>query len=131
MSVSPLPSIAHEALSPTRVAIPMRRTSMVEVRKASQDDSDACARVLAAAFQDDPGTVNFEPNADRRRVVLPRFFRTFVAAALAEQGDLVVAGDPVEGIASWFGPDQHGPSPDAMNANGFGDVLSLAGPQTA
>lgn len=104
---------------------------MVEVRKASQGDIDACARVLAAAFQDDPGTINFEPNDDRRRVVLPQFFRTFVAAALAEQGDLVAAGDPIEGIASWFGPDQHGPSPDAMNANGFGDVLSLAGPETA
>src|SRR5688500_15624897 len=101
MRVSPRPSIRHEAPSKTTVAIPVRRTSMVEVRKASQGDIDACARVLAAAFHDDPGTVNFEPIDDRRRVVLPRFFRTFVAAALAEQGDLVVAGDPIEGIASW------------------------------
>ena len=104
---------------------------MVEIRKATQDDIDACARVLALAFQDDPGTVNFEPDDDRRRVVLPHFFRTFVAASLAEDGDLVVAGDPVEGIASWFGPERHGPSPDAMGANGFGDVLAVAGPESA
>jgi ribosomal protein S18 acetylase RimI-like enzyme len=104
---------------------------MVEVRKAKHDDIEACARVLAAAFQDDPGTVNFEPDDDRRRAVLPPFFRTFVAASLAERGDLVVVGDPIEGIASWFGPERHGPSPDVMGANGFGDVLSVAGPESA
>lgn len=104
---------------------------MVEIRKATQDDIDACAGVLAAAFQDDPGTRNFEPDADRRRTVLPPFFRTFVAASLAEDGDLVVAGDPVEGIASWFGPERHGPSPEAMAAHGFGDVLAIAGPVSA
>ncbi len=104
---------------------------MVDIRPATRDDIDACARVLAEAFQDDPGTVNFEPDGDRRRAVLPPFFRTFVAASLAEDADLVVAGDPIEGIASWFGPGRHGPSPDAMGANGFGDVLGLAGPATA
>jgi ribosomal protein S18 acetylase RimI-like enzyme len=104
---------------------------MIEIRKATHDDIDACARVLAAAFQDDPGTVNFEPDDDRRRDVLPPFFRTFVAASLAEHGDLVVVGDPIEGIASWFGPERHGPSPDAMGANGFGDVLAVAGPESA
>jgi GNAT superfamily N-acetyltransferase len=104
---------------------------MAEIRKAMHDDIDACARVLSAAFQDDPGTVNFEPDDDRRRTVLPHFFRTFVAASLAEQGDLVVVGDPIEGIASWFGPERHGPSPDAMGANGFGDVLAVAGPESA
>jgi ribosomal protein S18 acetylase RimI-like enzyme len=103
----------------------------VEIRKARHEDIDACARVLAAAFQDDPGTVNFEPDDDRRRRVLPLFFRTFVAAALADRGDLIVVGDPVEGLASWFGPDQHGPSPAAMDANGFGDVLTAAGPESA
>jgi GNAT superfamily N-acetyltransferase len=75
--------------------------------------------------------VNFEPDDERRRVVLPPFFRTFVAASLAEAGDLVVAGRPIDGIASWFGPKVHGPSPDAMGANGFGDVLALAGPESA
>ncbi len=104
---------------------------MVEIRKATHDDIDACGRVLALAFQDDPGTVNFEPDDDGRRAVLPAFFRTFVAASLAEDGDLIVAGHPIDGIASWFGPERHGPSPDAMGANGFGDVLALAGPESA
>lgn len=104
---------------------------MTEIRKATHDDIDHCARVLALAFQDDPGTINFEPDDERRRRVLPAFFRTFVAAALSEDGDLVVAGDPIEGIASWFGPERHGPSPDAMGAHGFGEVLGLAGPESA
>jgi GNAT superfamily N-acetyltransferase len=104
---------------------------VVEIRSAERSDIDACAGVLARAFQDDPGTINFEPDDERRRRILPGFFRTFVAAALDEAGDLVVAGDPVQGIASWFGPERHGPSPDAMGANGFGDVLAQAGPETA
>jgi ribosomal protein S18 acetylase RimI-like enzyme len=101
------------------------------IRKATHDDIDDCARVLALAFQDDPGTINFEPDDERRRSVLPPFFRTFVAASLSEDGDLVVAGDPIEGIASWFGPERHGPSPDAMGAHGFGEVLAVAGPESA
>lgn len=104
---------------------------MTAIRKATLADIDDCARVLALAFQDDPGTINFEPDEERRRGLLPAFFRTFVAASLSEKGDLVVAGDPIEGIASWFGPDRHGPSPDAMGAHGFGDVLGLAGPESA
>ena len=104
---------------------------MVDIRTATHDDIDACARVLALAFQDDPGTMHFEPDDERRRTVLPAFFRSFVAASLAEDGDLVVAGHPIEGIASWFGPERHGPSPDAMAANGFGEVLALAGPESA
>lgn len=98
------------------------------VRRASLHDLDTCARVLTEAFADDPGTRNFEPDGERRRAILPAFFRAFVAASLSEGGDLVVAGDPVEGIASWFGPERHGPSPDAMGANGFGDFLGQAGP---
>jgi ribosomal protein S18 acetylase RimI-like enzyme len=104
---------------------------MGDVRKATRDDIEACTRVLALAFQDDPGTINFEPDDERRRHILPPFFRSFVAAALDEDGDILVTGEPVMGVASWFGPDRHGPSPDAMGANGFGDVLGLAGPESA
>ena len=87
--------------------------------------------MLARAFHYDPGTVLFLPDSARRAAILPRFFRAFVAASLAEHGDLVVADDPVVGIASWFGPDRHGPSPDAMGGNGFGDVLEAAGPEAS
>ncbi len=98
------------------------------LRPATAGDIEACAQVLTEAFADDPGTKNFEPDAARRRTILPAFFRAFVAASLSEGGDLVVAGDPIDGIASWFGPERHGPSPDAMGANGFGDFLGQAGP---
>jgi ribosomal protein S18 acetylase RimI-like enzyme len=104
---------------------------MVAVRRATRDDIDACASVLAAAFQEDPGTILFEPDDARRAAILPRFFRTFVAASVAEDGGLVVAGDPVEGIACWFGPDRHSPSPDAMSRNGFDDMLETAGPDAS
>jgi len=105
--------------------------TMSNVRPATRSDVAACASVLAAAFQDDPGTMVYEPDPDRRAEILPAFFRTFVAASLAEDGDIVVSGDPVDGVASWFGPDRHGPSPDAMGANGFGEVLPLAGPEAS
>jgi ribosomal protein S18 acetylase RimI-like enzyme len=104
---------------------------MVAIRRATRDDTDACAAVLARAFHDDPGTVLYEPDEARRAEVLPQFFRTFVAASLDEDGHLVVAGDPVNGIAIWFGPERHGPSPDAMGANGFGDVLTASGPEAS
>ena len=104
---------------------------MSEVRSAALTDLEACARVLAAAFQDDPGTIVFEPDPDRRAEILPPFFTTFVAASIAEGGGIVVSGDPVSGVASWFGPEKHGPSPDAMGANGFGDVLERSGPEAS
>ncbi|MBA2314423.1 MAG: GNAT family N-acetyltransferase [Chloroflexi bacterium] len=104
---------------------------MVKVRPATRGDVEACARLLALSFHDDPGTMVFEPDDARRARILPAFFRTFVAASLAEDADLVVAGDPVAGIASWFGPDRHGPSPEAMDANGFGEALEQMGPEAS
>lgn len=102
-----------------------------EIRPATLSDVDACATVLARAFHDDPGAIVFDPDPDRRAEMLPGFFRTFVAASLAEDGDLIVAGDPIEGIASWFGPDRHGPSDRAMDANGFREVLERWGPEVS
>lgn len=104
---------------------------MVAIRPATRNDADACALVLARAFQHDPGTVLFEPDDPARAALLPGFFRTFVPASLDEGGNLIVSGDPINGIASWFGPERHGPSPDAMGANGFGDVLEAAGPEAS
>jgi GNAT superfamily N-acetyltransferase len=99
------------------------------VRAASPDDVDDCARVLAAAFQADPGTIVYLPDDSDRMAIMPDFFRTFVAAALSEDADIVVAGEPITGVASWFGPERHGPSPDAMGAHGFGAVLERSGPE--
>jgi hypothetical protein len=89
---------------------------------------DACAAVLAAAFQDDPGTIVFLPDDTERAAILPDFFRTFVAAALSEDAGIVVTGDPIAGVACWFGPERHGPSPEAMGANDFGAILERSGP---
>jgi GNAT superfamily N-acetyltransferase len=97
------------------------------VSRATRADVEAAANVLAEAFRDDPGFVIIEPDSSRRARLLPVFFANFVAASLAEDADIVVAGEPVAGVASWFGPDRFGPSPDALGAHGFGDVAALAG----
>lgn len=101
------------------------------LRRASLADVEASGTVLARAFQDDPGAVVLDPDPARRAEMLPGFFRTFVAASLAEDGDLIVAGDPIAGIASWFGPARHGPSEGAMASHGFGDVLERWGPEAS
>jgi len=97
------------------------------VRAATAADVDACAEVLALAFQDDPGAIVFEPDPDARRRFLPAFFQSFVRASLADGGDLVVPADGVTGVASWFGPAIHGPTIESLLANGFGDALAILG----
>ena len=101
---------------------------MQQVRAATSEDADACAGVLAAAFHDDPGTIVYLPDDAERSEILPQFFRTFVAAALSENADIVVSGDPISGVASWFGPERHAPSDEAMGAHGLGAVLERSGP---
>ena len=100
---------------------------MHRVRAASTRDVNECAAVLAAAFHADPGTIVFLPDERERAAILPGFFRTFVAAALSEDAGIVVAGGPITGVASWFGPERHGPSPEAMGAHGFGAILEQSG----
>ena len=76
-----------------------------------------------AAFLDDPGAVIFEPDRARRAAILPAFFGAWVRAAIADGGDLVVPdGGEVTGVASWFGPERHGPSDEAIEAAGWDDV---------
>jgi GNAT superfamily N-acetyltransferase len=104
---------------------------MTDVRPAMRADIDACALVLARAFQDDPGTIIFEPDEARRAEILPPFFASFVAASLDEDAAPIVSGHPIAGIACWWGPDRHGPSPEAMGASGFGNVLEAAGSEAS
>jgi ribosomal protein S18 acetylase RimI-like enzyme len=102
------------------------------VRRATAADVERCADILARAFQDDPGAVIFEPEPDRRRLIMPRFFRMFLLAGLAEGTEIVVpAGVEVAGVASWFGPERHGPSDAAMEAAGMADVVAAFGPAAA
>jgi GNAT superfamily N-acetyltransferase len=102
---------------------------MPDVRSATRDDVDSCASVLATAFQEDPGTIVWLPDDAERAAILPDFFRTVVAAGLSEDAGIEVAGDPIEGVAIWFGPERHGPSQEAMGANGFGAILERSGPE--
>ena len=98
--------------------------AMTEVRRATESDIDAGAQVLARAFQADPGTMLVEPDDERRRQVFHPFFRTFLAASIADGADIVVPADRVNGVASWFGPHAHGPSDGSMVAHGLLDVLA-------
>ena len=101
------------------------------VRRATAADVERCTDILARAFHDDPGAVIFEPEPDRRRLVMPRFFRMFLLAGLAEGAEIVVPDGEVSGVASWFGPERHGPSDAAMEAAGMADVLAAFGPAAA
>ncbi len=84
---------------------------MQAIRSARPADATAIADVLTAAFLDDPGAVIFEPDRVRRAAILPSFFGAWVRAAIADGGDLVVPdGGGVTGVATWFGPETHGPS---------------------
>jgi GNAT superfamily N-acetyltransferase len=101
------------------------------VRRATAADVERCSDILARAFHDDPGTVIFEPDPDRRRAIMPPFFWMFLLAGLAEGGDIVVPAGDLTGVASWFGPDRHGPSDAAMEAAGMADVVAAFGPAAA
>jgi GNAT superfamily N-acetyltransferase len=103
----------------------------IEIRAAGAGDVDACATVLARAFQEDPGGIVIDPDPAGRAEMFRGFFRNFVAASLSEGADLVVTGEPIEGVASWFGPEHHEPSGEAMYAHGFGDVLKRLGPEAS
>ena len=97
---------------------------MIEVRRATESDIDGCAAVLTRAFQDDPGTMLVEPDDGRRPQIFRPFFRTFVAASIADGAEIVVPADGINGVASWFGPDAHGPRDESMAAHGLLDVLA-------
>jgi ribosomal protein S18 acetylase RimI-like enzyme len=104
---------------------------VVEIRQAVAADIEPCTAVLSRAFLDDPGAIVFEPDRKRRKIILPSFFRTFVTAAILEGGDLIVPAEDVTGLASWFGPDSHGPSEAAKGVAGFSDVITTFGPEAA
>jgi hypothetical protein len=86
------------------------------IRPAQPSDAGRIASVLTAAFLDDPGAIIFEPDRERRAAILPAFFGAWVRAAIADGGDLVVPDGEVTGVATWFGPERHGPSEAAMEA---------------
>lgn len=116
---------------PRSCGAPYYDREVLETRPATTNDVDSLVDVLSRSFHDDPGTIVFEPDPTRRTSILPVFFRTWLTAALAEEGDLVVPADEVNGLASWFGPDRHEPSETAMEEAGFGAVIEAFGPEAA
>jgi GNAT superfamily N-acetyltransferase len=94
---------------------------------AAKADVERCADVLAHAFLDDPGTLVIAPDPVQRAAFLPLFFRSFIAASLAEGANLVVPAGTLDGVAAWFGPGIYGPTIESLLANGFGEALAGLG----
>ncbi len=69
---------------------------------------------MVRAFHDDPGAKIIEPDASLRDPVMRAFFGVFMTAAMAEVTAMQAIGDPLVGLAVWFGPETHGPSEAAL-----------------
>lgn len=76
---------------------------IVTPRKATADDLPALSQTLAAAFHDDPVFTWWIPDGDRRREILPGFFRV-VAESNLPGGEVYTEKDLVGG-AVWSPPD--------------------------
>ncbi|MFJ2864404.1 hypothetical protein [Kitasatospora sp. NPDC087314] len=72
----------------TATALPGAALAAPAVRPARPGETPALARVLAAAFQDDPLTRWAFPDDAYRAAVLPAFFRVHVDQCLAHRGVL-------------------------------------------
>jgi GNAT superfamily N-acetyltransferase len=85
-----------------------------DVRPAGPGDHAEIVAVMTRAFHDDPGAMIIEPEASLRDAAMSALFHVFVAAALEEATAIQAIGDPLAGVAIWFGPDRHGPSETAL-----------------
>jgi GNAT superfamily N-acetyltransferase len=80
-----------------------------DVRRATTDDVDVLARVLARAFDDDPISEFLFPDARRRQRALPRYFSILLRPAFLPSGEVWTDGDAC-GSAMWTPPTQRRPS---------------------
>lgn len=71
-------------------------------RKARTEEAEVLAELLALAMFEDPPNLWAFPDAQRRREILPRFFRVFVEASLSQDGAYTV--DDRSGVCLWFPP---------------------------
>ncbi|HEY0494492.1 MAG TPA: GNAT family N-acetyltransferase [Kutzneria sp.] len=83
------------------------------VRPASRSEVDIVARVLAAAFQDDPVSKWVFPGEEHRLEAQPVFFKAFTEAAFAD-GEVYLAHDH-SAASLWFRTDG-GESPEEFMA---------------
>jgi GNAT superfamily N-acetyltransferase len=79
------------------------------VRRATTDDIETLAHVLARAFDDDPISEFLFPDARRRRRALPRYFSILLRAAFLPTGEVWTDND-TDGGAMWTPPSQRRPS---------------------
>ena len=89
-------------------------TGQFDLRLVGIADRAAIVDVMVRAFHDDPGTMIIEPDVALRDDTMRAFFHVFMTAAMTEATLMQVSGDPVAGMALWFGPESHGPSEAAL-----------------
>ena len=74
----------------------------VEPHKATVQQADAIAQVLALALYEDPPNLWAFPDAERRREILPSFMRVFVEASIRANEAYTV--DDQSAACLWFPP---------------------------
>jgi GNAT superfamily N-acetyltransferase len=85
------------------MAMPTVTPAAATVRKAGIEDVDRLCDTLGAAFFEDPLMSWCYPDPDRRRQVLPEFFRAIITAVLPHGGIHMVAEGRAGAI--WLPPD--------------------------
>jgi GNAT superfamily N-acetyltransferase len=94
----------------------MGESDVPELRSVALGDREAIVEVMVRAFHDDPGPMMIEPDLALRDDTMQSLFRVFMTAALTEATLIQAIGNPLEGLAIWFGPEAHGPSEAALDA---------------
>ena len=87
------------------------------LRPIEPGDRGAIVDLLVAAFHDDGGTRNIEPDDARRDAADRALFWQFAAATEGGAPLARVAIDPggeIVGVAYWFGPERWGPDDDSL-----------------
>jgi ribosomal protein S18 acetylase RimI-like enzyme len=74
-------------------------------RLLSTSDLERAVYIQSQAFQNDPLWQYMIPDADKRKWMLPKFFRVFLNVSIRSRQAYGV-GDPVEGVALWCAPHQ-------------------------
>jgi N-acetylglutamate synthase-like GNAT family acetyltransferase len=80
-----------------------------DVRRATTEDVDVLAHVLARAFDDDPVSEFLFPDTRRRQRALPRYFSILLRTAFLPTGE-VWTDAGTRGGAMWTPPSQRRPS---------------------
>lgn len=86
-------------------------------------EAQALADLIAVALYDDPPNVWAFPDPDRRRAIVPRFFRLFVDESIESSGAYTL--DDLAAVSLWFPPGWD--MSDEQSAAFEGAVRAIAG----